>query len=67
MYNGKTSRNSYAEENMQRVLEDVIRKIIGYRKASQCFNVSQSVMEDRCPLKKYRRFHRTQTYNVKTS
>jgi hypothetical protein len=46
-YKRKTNPQSWVEGNMLRVLETVISKRMGYKKAAQSFNMSHSTLEGR--------------------
>jgi shikimate kinase len=46
-YKKKTNRQTWAEENMKRVLEEIFSKRMGYKKADQSFHVQQCNLEEK--------------------
>lgn len=46
-YKRKTTRQSWDQESMQNAIVEVLEHRMGYKRASQSFNVPQSTLEDR--------------------
>lgn len=46
-YQRKTDRQKWSADDMEKAIEQVLSRAMGYKKAAQTYNIPQSTLEDR--------------------